>query len=220
MVGSMPAFFHHAASSPQRWISRLWPRHKGTVNSSLTLRPSRSAWALPSAAATAITLNWLPSSRAWSAADGLINPEKSPVATAWRSRTFISLCAAVEWTRDVRKTSRSMRSRRCKPLPSTRRKGSTQKLRFESVRRSISLTLRPAQLSPTQQLSTSATNQQRPWRASTSRTASTSLFSGTERCASVCFCRCASRPFSSFASSAPTMRSLMVTSPRAFSSEP
>ena len=33
-------FFHHAASSPQRWSSRWCPRHSGTVNSSLTLRPS------------------------------------------------------------------------------------------------------------------------------------------------------------------------------------
>ena len=40
MVGSTPALFHHAASSPQRWASRWWPRHSGTVNSSLALRPS------------------------------------------------------------------------------------------------------------------------------------------------------------------------------------
>jgi hypothetical protein len=39
-LGSMPAVFHHAASSLQRWTSRWWPRHNGTVNSSLTLRPS------------------------------------------------------------------------------------------------------------------------------------------------------------------------------------
>jgi hypothetical protein len=38
-VGSTPAFLHHAASSPQRWTSRWCPRHNGTVNSSLTLRP-------------------------------------------------------------------------------------------------------------------------------------------------------------------------------------
>ena len=42
-VGSMPAFRHHAASSPQRWTSRWCPRHNGTVNSSLTLRPKRAA---------------------------------------------------------------------------------------------------------------------------------------------------------------------------------
>jgi hypothetical protein len=29
---------HEAASSPQRWTSRWWPRHSGTVNSSLTFR--------------------------------------------------------------------------------------------------------------------------------------------------------------------------------------
>jgi hypothetical protein len=40
MVGSTLAFFHHAASSPQRWASRWWPRHSGTTNSSLALRPS------------------------------------------------------------------------------------------------------------------------------------------------------------------------------------
>jgi hypothetical protein len=40
MVGSTLVFFHHAASSPQRWASRWWPRHSGTTNSSLALRPS------------------------------------------------------------------------------------------------------------------------------------------------------------------------------------
>ncbi len=40
VVGSTPTFFHHAASSPERWASRWWPRHSGTVNSSLTLRPN------------------------------------------------------------------------------------------------------------------------------------------------------------------------------------
>ena len=39
-LGSTPALLHHAASSPQRWTSRWCPRHNGTVNSSLTLRPS------------------------------------------------------------------------------------------------------------------------------------------------------------------------------------
>ena len=52
------------------------------------------------------------------------------------------------------------------------------------------------------------------------RTVATSSASGTESCASACFCKCSSRPFSSLASSAPTIRSLMVTSPLAFSSEP
>ena len=59
-----------------------------------------------------------------------------------------------------------------------------------------------------------------PWRASTSRTAATRSASGTARCACACFCKCSSRPFSSFANSAPTTRSLIVTSPLAFSSEP
>ena len=36
--GSRP-FCHHSASSPLRCTSRWWPRHKGTVNSSLTFRP-------------------------------------------------------------------------------------------------------------------------------------------------------------------------------------
>jgi len=40
MVGSIPALLHQAASSPERWTSRWWPRHSGTVNSSLTLRLS------------------------------------------------------------------------------------------------------------------------------------------------------------------------------------
>jgi hypothetical protein len=44
------------------------------------------------------------------------------------------------------------------------------------------------------------------WRASTARTASTNCASGTARCASACFCRYSSRPFSSLASSAPTIR--------------
>lgn len=39
-VGSTPDFCHHAASSPLPWTSRWCPRHIGTVNSSLTLRPS------------------------------------------------------------------------------------------------------------------------------------------------------------------------------------
>ena len=39
-VGSIPTACHHAASSPWRCTSRWCPRHKGTVNSSLTLRPS------------------------------------------------------------------------------------------------------------------------------------------------------------------------------------
>ena len=43
-VGSIPDFRHHATSSPQPWTSRWWPRHKGTVNSSLTLRPSARLW--------------------------------------------------------------------------------------------------------------------------------------------------------------------------------
>src|SRR6516164_7741732 len=44
-VGSIPAFFHQLASSPQRWTSRWCPRHSGTVNSSLTLRPIVIDWA-------------------------------------------------------------------------------------------------------------------------------------------------------------------------------
>ena len=43
-VGSIPDFRHHATSSPQPWTSRWWPRHRGTVNSSLTLRPSARLW--------------------------------------------------------------------------------------------------------------------------------------------------------------------------------
>ncbi len=43
--GSTPALLHHAASSPQRCTSRRCPRHKGTVNSSLTLRPRARLWA-------------------------------------------------------------------------------------------------------------------------------------------------------------------------------
>ena len=39
-LGSIPVLTHHAASSPQRWTSRWCPRQSGTVNSSLTLRPS------------------------------------------------------------------------------------------------------------------------------------------------------------------------------------
>src|SRR5262249_47255072 len=38
-VASMPIVFHQAYSSPQRCTSRWCPRHSGTVNSSLTLRP-------------------------------------------------------------------------------------------------------------------------------------------------------------------------------------
>ena len=39
-VGSIPIFSHQPPSSPQRCASRWCPRHSGTVNSSLTLRPS------------------------------------------------------------------------------------------------------------------------------------------------------------------------------------
>src|SRR5262249_6222557 len=39
-VGSTPVFVHHAISSQQRCTSRWCPGHGGTVNSSLTLRPS------------------------------------------------------------------------------------------------------------------------------------------------------------------------------------
>ena len=39
-VGSMPVLIHQATSSPQRCTSRWCPRQSGTVNSSLTLRPS------------------------------------------------------------------------------------------------------------------------------------------------------------------------------------
>jgi O-antigen ligase len=39
VVGSIPAFPHQAASSPERWTSRWCPRQSGTVNSSLTLWP-------------------------------------------------------------------------------------------------------------------------------------------------------------------------------------
>jgi hypothetical protein len=39
-VGSIPTFSHQAASFPQRCTSRWCPRQSGTVNSSLTLRPS------------------------------------------------------------------------------------------------------------------------------------------------------------------------------------
>ena len=42
-AGSIPAFFHQATSSPQRWTSRWWPRHSGTVNSSLTFARARGA---------------------------------------------------------------------------------------------------------------------------------------------------------------------------------
>ena len=45
MLGSMPAFFHQTASSPQRCTSRWCPRQRGTTNSSLTLRPSADDWA-------------------------------------------------------------------------------------------------------------------------------------------------------------------------------
>ena len=38
--GSVPVFCHHNPSSPQRWTSRWCARQSGTVNSSLTLRPS------------------------------------------------------------------------------------------------------------------------------------------------------------------------------------
>ena len=44
-VGSTPALFHHAASSPQWCTSRWCPRHKGTVCSSLTFLPSARLWA-------------------------------------------------------------------------------------------------------------------------------------------------------------------------------
>ena len=67
VVGSTPAFFHHAASSPQRWASRWWPRHSGTMNSSLTLRPSArlreaKGWASDGLHYTA-TLSLSPSAR-------------------------------------------------------------------------------------------------------------------------------------------------------------
>jgi hypothetical protein len=39
-LGSIAVLIHQAASSLQRWTSRWCPRHSGTVNSSLTLRPS------------------------------------------------------------------------------------------------------------------------------------------------------------------------------------
>jgi hypothetical protein len=38
--GSIPVFCHHDPSLLQRWTSRWCARHSGTVNSSLTLRPS------------------------------------------------------------------------------------------------------------------------------------------------------------------------------------
>jgi hypothetical protein len=38
-IGSMLCASHHFFSSPPRCRSRWWTRHRGTVNSSLTLRP-------------------------------------------------------------------------------------------------------------------------------------------------------------------------------------
>ena len=42
-VGSIPTFAHHISSSPERCTSRSWPRHSGTVNSSLTFAALRKA---------------------------------------------------------------------------------------------------------------------------------------------------------------------------------
>ena len=44
LVGSISVFCHQTASSPARWTSRWCPRQSGTVNSSLTLRPSARLW--------------------------------------------------------------------------------------------------------------------------------------------------------------------------------
>jgi hypothetical protein len=38
--GSIPVASHQRNSLPERWSSRWWVRQSGTVNSSLTLRPS------------------------------------------------------------------------------------------------------------------------------------------------------------------------------------